>query len=64
MVRVVTMSKVYQLMFVLLLVPTAVSFVGCGDDQPRVVEETADQTFEEMAEQAAADTERSEAEEQ
>jgi len=62
MISVVTMLKFYRLMFVLLLIPTAVSFVGCDDDQPRVVEETDDLTFEDMAKMAADETERSEAE--
>jgi len=58
------MSNVRRLMFAMLWIPTVVSLVGCRDDQPRVVQETDDQTFEEIASQAAEETERSEAEEQ
>ena len=64
MLSVVTMANVCRLMIVVLLISTAVWFVGCRDGQPRVVKETDDQTFEEIANLAAEETERSEAEEQ
>ena len=36
---------------------------GCGGDPPRVVEETAEYSFDEMAEMAAAETQQSASEE-
>ncbi len=53
----------FRLLIVFALVPTAIYVSGCGADQPRVVEETPDQTFEDLADRAAEETERSEAQE-
>ncbi len=39
------------------------SIIGCGGDSPRVVQETDEYRFDDIAAQAAAETELSEAEE-
>ena len=50
------MSNELRCYFLGLLFCWAVSIVGCGGDSPRVVEETDELSFDDMAAQAAADT--------
>jgi hypothetical protein len=50
------MSIVLRFSFCMLALSFSACVVGCGDDSPRVVEETDEFSFDEMAAQAAADT--------
>ncbi|MGB7343871.1 MAG: hypothetical protein WBD20_06645 [Pirellulaceae bacterium] len=56
------MKRRFNFSFALLVSITTVSFVGC-DSGPRQVQETSEYTFDDMAAQAAADSELSEVEE-
>ncbi len=52
-----------RILMLIAIIPTAIYAGGCGPDQPRVVQETEDQTFENLTDLAAQESEQSESQE-
>jgi len=57
------MLSVHRLFFSFFILSFSASISGCGGESARVVEETEELTFDDMAAQAAAETALSEQEE-
>lgn len=57
------MSAARRVLYFIWILSFSASLVGCGGSSARVVEETEEYSFDEMAKQAAAETALSEQEE-
>ena len=49
------MPRMMRFLFVVMMFSVGTSFVGCNDNEPRVVEETEEGQFRKLAEDAAAE---------
>ena len=49
------MSRMVRFLLVLMMFPIGISFIGCNDNEPRVVEETEEGRFRKLAEDSAAE---------
>ena len=50
------MSRMLRCLFIVMMFPIGISFAGCDDNEPRIVEETEEGQFRKLAEDAAAGT--------